>query len=168
MNIGKQAPSWRIPTLVNGQLTYNSLQQFLGKPLVLCCVSSLTKDEANFINSQFERFKEFETLLAVLIANDPLLKQLSTQHLTQFRPPLLTDPLQRLSRSLKLTRSLPVQRCETLFFDQQCRLEFRLIHDLNLRGITMVLEMVERLGHQISSTKSSEPLLSSELVQPHY
>ncbi|PJA80785.1 MAG: hypothetical protein CO149_00690 [Nitrospirae bacterium CG_4_9_14_3_um_filter_51_5] len=61
----------------------------------------------------------------------------------EFDLPLLADPLRRLGQGLRLSRSLPPGRCETLIFDQHSRLQFRLIHDLNLRGITTVLEVAE-------------------------
>ena len=168
MNIGNTAPAWRIPTITNGQLSYRPLQQFSDKRLVLCCLASLAEDEARFFNSQAERFAEVGSQLAVFVSRDPLLKELQNQQLIQVHLPLFTDPLQRLSRTLNLSRTLPPNRGETLFFDQQCRLEFRLIHDLNLRGILMVLEMAESLNCQASFSETSESLINSDLVQPNY
>ena len=168
MDIGNKAPAWRIPAITKGQLSYRPLQPYGDKRLVLCCLSSLRKEEARFFNSQTERFTEFWAQLAVFVSRDPLLKELPTQQLLEFDLPIFTDPLQRLSRTLKLSRALPPNRCETLFFDHQCRLEFRLIHDLNLRGILLIQEMVESLNCQPSFSESREPKFDSELVQPHF
>lgn len=168
MNIGNKAPAWRIPTITNGQLSYRPLQQFSNKRLVLCCLASLAERESKFFNSQAERFAEFWSRLTVFVSHDPLLKELPTQPLIQFRPPLLTDPLRRLGQALSLSRSLPPNRCETLFFDQHSRLEFRLIHDLNPRGFNMALEIAESLHCHASFSESREPKFDSKLVQPHY
>ena len=168
MNVGNHSPNWRIPTFVNGQLAYLPLRQFRGTRVVLCCLGSIAEDEARLFNSQTERFAEFWSRLTVFVSHDPLLKALPTKQLLQFRPPLLTDPLRRLGQALSLSRSLPPNRCETLFFDQQCRLEFRLIHDLNLRGLNMALEMAKCLACQCSSSEPSEPLFESKLIQPNY
>ena len=115
MYVGNFTPNWRIPTLVNGQLAYLPLRQFKGTRVVLCCLASLAEEEAGFFNSQTERFAEFGSRLTVFISHDPLLKDLPTHQLIDFRPPLLTDPLQRLGQALGLSRSLPPNRCETLF-----------------------------------------------------
>ena len=168
MNVGNYTPNWRIPTFVNGQLAYLSLRQFKGTRVVLCCLASIAEDEARVFNSQTERFSEFWSRLTVFVSHDPLLKELPTQQLIQFRPPLLTDPLQRLGQALGLSRSLPPNRCETLFFDRHCRLEFRLIHDLNLRGLNMALEMAKSLARQSSSLEPSECPFESNVSQPNY
>lgn len=166
MNIGNTAPSWRVPTFVNGRLTYMPLQQFRGKRLALCCVSSFTEEGASFLHSQTEFFAELDIALAVLVTGDSLLKALPTKHLVQFHPPLLIDPLRRLGRALTLTRILPIHRCETLFFDHQCRLEFRVIHDLDSRGITMASEMAEIPSGQASFLDSSQSPFDSESPHP--
>ena len=168
MNIGNKAPAWRLPTITKGQLSYRPFQHFNDKRLVLCCLASFGEEEAKFFNSTTERFAEIGSRLTVFVSHDPLLKELPSQQLTQFRPPLLTDPLQRLGQALGLSRSLPPNRCETLFFDRHCRLEFRLIHDLNLRGLNMALEMAKSLARQSSSLEPSECPFESNVSQPNY
>ena len=168
MNIGNKAPAWRLPTITKGHLSYRPLQHFSDKRLVLCCLASFGEEEAKFFNSQTERFAEFGSGLTVFISHDPLLKKLPTPQLLEFDFPLFTDPLQRLSRTLNLSRALPPNRCETLFFDRHCRLEFRLIHDLNPRGLSMALEMTKSLARQSSSLEPSESLFESNVIQPIY
>ena len=168
MNVGNHTPNWRIPTFANGQLAYLPLRQFRGTRVVLCCLASLGEEDAQFLNSQTERFAECWSRLTVFVSQDPLLKELPTQQLLHFRPPLLTDPLQRFGQALSLSRSLPPNRCETLFFDSHCRLEFRLIHDLNLRGLNMALEMAKSLARQSVSSEPPEALFESKVLQPHF
>ena len=161
MNIGMPAPRFRVPCLLNGEFTSLSLPNLLlrvpsllngrfkflplsgtqSQPLVLCCVSSLDQNDAWLLEPQVGRFAECGAVLAVLVSGDFIFGHNWVRRPHEFDLPLLADPLGRLGRNLHLSRSLPPGRCETLFFDQNSRLQFRLIHDLNLRGITTVLEV---------------------------
>ena len=143
MKIGTHAPIWRVPCLSYGRLTYLPLTAFQGNQLVLCCRPSLAETDVWLLDAQLNRFHECGVVLAVLVPGDFLVCQSWVRPPHDFRLPFLADPLRRLGRSLHLSRSLPSHRCEALFFDQHSRLQFRLCHDLNLRGITAVLEIAE-------------------------
>jgi hypothetical protein len=143
MKIGTHAPIWKVPCLMNGKLEYLSLTAFQGNQLILCCVPSLAETAAWLLDRYVDRFRERKVTLAVLTPNDDVVRQTWIRAPHEFHFPFLTDPLRRLGRTLRLSRSLPVHRCETLFFDQDNRLHFRLFHDLNLKGITTVLEVAE-------------------------
>ncbi len=144
MNIGTLTPPWRVPTFVNGTLQFSSLSYFKGQPLVLCCPSLLTAQESIFLESQISCFHDRQTTLAAFVSRHTTQNLPWTKPTSEFRLPLLTDPLNRLSRTLGLSRHLAPKRGETLFFTQNGRLEFRLIHDLNVSGFKRVLEVTER------------------------
>ncbi|GJL56039.1 MAG: hypothetical protein NPIRA02_31710 [Nitrospirales bacterium] len=144
MNIGSPIPPWRVPTFIKGTLTFSSLSHLSTQPLVLCCTPSLTASQAWLLESHINDFHIHHTFLATLVSRYMGYDVPWALPSSNFRLPLLTDPLKRVSRSLGLSRNLPPQRCETLFFGQNGRLAFRLIHDLDLRGIIRVLEITNR------------------------
>jgi hypothetical protein len=175
MNIGMPAPRFRVPCLLNGEFTSLSLMnllmrvpcllngkfQFLplsgsqSRQLVLCCVSSFNQTDAWLLDPQVSRFAESGTVLAVLVSEDFIFGHNWVRPPHEFDLPLLVDPLGRLGRALHLSRSLPPGRCETLLFDRHSCLKFRLIHDLNLRGITTVLEVADSDFCQHASQEST-------------
>ena len=159
MKIGSHIPPWRIPTFIKGTLSFSSLSRFLGQPFVLCCTTSLTASRAWLLESQINSFRNRQACLATLVSRYMNYDLPWTLPSSDFRLPLLTDPLKRLGRSLGLAHNLSSERCETLFFDQYGRLEFRLIHDLNHNGITRVLEVTECLFSQDTHTQMTEPCL---------
>ncbi len=178
MKIGMKAPTVRMPCLLNGKLNFLPLSEFQGNTLALCCVSSLTETEAWVLDAQVKRFQECGTVLAVFVSGDFAFETTWICSPYNFCLPLLADPIKRVSRALRLSRSLPPQRCETLFFDDQSRLQFRLIHDLNLRGISTVLDIPEsefcqRSSHRLDSACHSNSLqresniLALSTTEPH-
>lgn len=168
MKIGTQAPIWRVPCLLNGRLTYLPLRAFQGNQLVLCCLPSLSETDAWLLDPQVSRFHECGVVLAVLVHGEAGFGQCWVRPPHEFRFPFLADPLRRLGRTLRLSRSLPSHRCETLFFDQDSRLQFRLFHDLNLRGIATVLEVAESNFCQRSDHEAPESILNSHRIPaPH-
>jgi len=182
MNIGRPAPPFRVPCLLNGEFTSLSLPNLLlrtpslingrfkflplsgtqSRQLVLCCVSSLDQTDAWLLDPQVGRFAECDAVLAVLVSGDFIFGHDWVRPPHEFDLPLLADPLRRLGRSLHLSRALQPGRCETLIFDQHIRLQFRLIHDLNLRGITTVLEVADSDFCQNASQESTVSPFNSD------
>jgi hypothetical protein len=161
MNTGIPAPIWRIPCLSNGGLLNLPLTAFHEKPMVLCCMPSLTETKAWLLEAQVPCFHKNGVVLAALVYDDPLFHQSWIRPPHEFHLLLFTDPLRRLARKLRLSRSLPPYLCETLFFDQERRYRFRLLHDLNLRGITTVREIGKNHGCQKSKSGSFESQFQS-------
>jgi hypothetical protein len=166
MKIGTHAPIWRVPCLLNGKLEHLPLTAFQGN-LVVCCLSSLAETDAWLLDTQVNRFHECGSVLAVLIQDDNLVGQNWVRPPREFRLPFLTDPLRRLGRTFRLSRSLPSFRCETLIFDQHRRLQFRLLHNLNLQGISTVLEFVQSDFCQSSNPEIPECILKSDQLDIH-
>ena len=156
MKIGSTIPPWRVPAFIRGNLTFSSLAHFQGAPLVLCYIPKITREHVLLLESQFKSFRDRNATLATFVSNDIPHDFPWTAPYSHFCIPLLTDPLNRLGRSLGLSRNLPAKRCETLFFDQSGQLEFRLIHDLSLQGFSKVLEITERFFSQFTPTQPKE------------
>lgn len=165
MNIGSFTPPWRFPMFINNTLTFSSLAYFKGQPLVLCCPSSLTAQESILLEAQINGFHDHNVTLAIFVSRDTVHNLPWTLPTSEFCLPLLTDPLNRLRRALGLSHNLAAKRCETLFFDQNGRLEFRLIHDLNHSGITRVLEITERYFSLNTQVQIQTPAKDSQVKE---
>jgi hypothetical protein len=142
-------------------MTYLPLTAFQGNQLVLCCLPSLAETDAWLLDAQSNHFHECGVVLVVLVKSDCVFGQSWVRPPHDFRVPLLVDPLRRLGRTLRLSRSLPLHRCETLFFDQHSCLQFRLVHDLSLRGISTVLEVAESNFRHRSIQEDQKSMLNS-------
>jgi hypothetical protein len=168
MRIGSHAPIWRVPCLRNSRVQDLSLTAFQGTPLVVCCLSSLAEHDAWLLETQCPRFLDSEVILASLVSDDLGFGQSWTRLPQDFCLPILTDSLRQLWHSLHLSPSLPPQRCETLFFNRHSRLQFRLIHDLNLRGLGAVLELADSEVCRRSDQPSADaPLTLNCFDLPH-
>ena len=168
MNIGDPFPTYRVPALIKGQLCSFTLSQMHGRRMFVCCISPLTELEFLLVNSQTRRFEEYDTTLLLLVSNDfPFSPSWGLAPKT-LHIPLLADPLRRLSRRLGFSRSISSPRCESLLFDRKGRLEFRLIHDLNFRGLTMLLEILGMKRQQDiqSEPQKVSPMLCSATISP--
>jgi len=164
MKIGSPIPAWRVPTFIKGTLTFSSLLHCTTQPLVLCCTPSLTASQAWLLEAHVSEFHSRHAFLATLVSRHMNYDLPWTLPSSNFRLPLLADPLRRVSRSLGLSPNIAPHRCETLFFAQDHRLEFRLLHDLNVKGLSRVLEIVDHhFTHLIQSQEPKNPL---PFVQP--
>ncbi|GJL64820.1 MAG: hypothetical protein NPIRA04_34740 [Nitrospirales bacterium] len=167
MKIGSPIPTWRVPTFVKGTLTFSSLIHSTSQPLVLCCTPSLTAAQAWLLEAHVTKFHNRHAFLATLVSRYMNHDLPWTLPSSNFHLPLLTDPLRRLSRSLGLSHNLAAPRCETLFFAQDHRLEFRLLHDLNVKGLARVLEVTEHHFSHLIQRPSQEPKNSLQFMQPN-
>jgi hypothetical protein len=167
MKIGTCAPKWKTPCLLNGKWQYLPLTAFQGTQFVLCCLPDFTENDAWLLKQQVNRFHAGNIVLAVLVPNNALLENSWCRPPQEFGLPFLTDPLNRLRRTLHLSASLPPHRCETLFFDHRSFLQFRLFHDLNLRGITTVLEVAESDFCRRSAQDDLKSRLTFDHLLPH-
>lgn len=156
MKIGDPLPRYRVPTFMKGTITTSSLRDFADRWVVLMSLFHFGDVEALFCDRQYKKFQSLESTLLVLIQQERPFHQAWHQRVKQIQPPLLADPSRRLSRILRLTNPLPPYRCETLLVDPQCRIRFRLIHDLNLRMITATTQVLQTLQKNRSSSTNGE------------
>ncbi len=143
MKIGMKAPTLRVPCIFNNTFSFIPFFNFQHSQFALCCLSHLKETDAWFLESQAQEFTKSGSALVILVSYDAVLGQDWGRHPQDFDVPFFIDPINRLKKSLRLAKSLRPNRCETLIFDQDTRLQFRLIHDLSLKGISSVLDIIE-------------------------
>lgn len=163
MKIGMKAPTVRVPYIYKGQITFLSLAESHKNQFALCCLSNLTENDAWFLESQAQNFEQSDSDFGVLVSTDQVLGSGWVRSLQDFSLRLYIDPISRLRRAIHLSSSLRSPRVETLIFDQNKCLRFRLIHDLNLKGFSSVLEIINSnflqafTDNLIVSTKHDHP-----------
>lgn len=143
MKIGMKAPTVRVPCIFNNTITFLPFSDFSEKKIALCCLSDLREADAWFLEAQAQEFKRANSALAVLVSSDTLLGRDWVRPPKNFSLPFFIDLISRLQGAFHLSHSLRPHRCETLIFDQSKRLSFRLIHDLNLKGMSAVFDILE-------------------------
>jgi alkyl hydroperoxide reductase subunit AhpC len=141
--IGDKALTFRLPTIVDGALTFIDPDEFLGQWVVLSFVPTLGEFDSALWN---EQGKDMESLGAQL-----LVVPVETQPLHQQRPPctervhfkIVGDPLGRLKR-LYGNPTLPsVGRGRTFLIDPDGWLRFHLVHSLSERGMGVLRELLQ-------------------------
>ena len=143
MKIGMKAPALRVPCIFNNQFSFPPFFDVQNTQFALCCVTELQETDAWFLESQAQEFKKSGSALVVLVAIDTVLGQDWGRPPQDLEIPFIIDPISRLQKSLRVAESLRPNRCETLIFDHDTRLQFRLIHDLSLKGLASVLDIIE-------------------------
>ncbi len=143
MKIGMKAPTLRVPCIFNNTFSFLPFFNFQQSQFALCCLSNVKETDAWFLEAQSQEFTKSGSALVILVSNDTVLGQDWGRPPQDFGIPFFIDPIKRLKKSLRLAKSLQPHRCETLIFDQDRRLQFRLIHDLSLKGISSVLDIIE-------------------------
>jgi len=139
MNIKRQIPDFRLPCLKKGDLYFAPLPNSDGTPLILCSLPHLTEKEAYLLEAHGKEVAKSGVNLAILLHRTFPSTESWVRPLQEFNLLLFVDPLKRLGRSLRLLHNLPLQRCESLIFDHQNLLKFRIFHEFNLRGFSTLL-----------------------------
>jgi len=142
IQIGAPSPSFRLPAMVDGRLTFVDLAQFRTQWVVLCFIPRLELVEAVFLDRHVDGFlKQGISLLAV----SPKQELLHEGWINQFgslRVPIVADPLRRLHRRYRIGATEASPRCQTFLIDPEGLLRFHLVHDLNDRGMSAILEIL--------------------------
>ena len=144
----------RVPCLFNHTLTYRSVCDEHTHMFALCCLGTLREPDAWFLETQVQEFPETGSGLGVLIPGKGILGKTWNRTPQNFSLTIFCDPLNRIRNFLHLSHPLPLKRSETLIFDQHHRLRFRLIHDLTLKGLSAVREMI---GYEIQQDLAEHP-----------
>ncbi|MEX2493725.1 MAG: hypothetical protein WD425_18405 [Nitrospirales bacterium] len=158
-----KAPTVRVPCLFKGQFTFLSLADSQEHLFALCCLTNLTEKDAWFLEGQAQEFEQSGSNFGVLVSTDQVLGSGWVRPLQDFSLRLYIDPISRLRRAFHLSSSLRSTRGETLIFDQDQCLRFRLIHDLNLKGMSAVLDIIHSdfllafTEYLIASTEHDHP-----------
>ena len=168
MRIGQSTiPRMRVPALLKGNLILLDLGNLRGKWGIVCCLPPFDFGEAVFLN-QYHRAiqKEGAVLLGMLSCGGPILDP----NLPKARAlgiSLLADPLRRLHRILGLSGKSFSNRCQSFIFDPQGVMRYHLVHRLNWRGMSFLLEILKHcqdLYPQQTQTLPSRPVSKNSLV----
>ena len=153
MRIGQTTiPCMRVPALWKSQMILVNLATLRGQWGILSDLPSFDYGESIFLNQCHRTVqKERATLLGMSLFEDPFLntQQSKTKIL---RVPILADPLQRLRRIFGMSEHLRANRSHSYFIDPGGVIRYHLIHSLNWRGLSFVIEILKHCQEQYSSS----------------
>jgi alkyl hydroperoxide reductase subunit AhpC len=143
MKINHPAPTIRVPALMNGNLTYLSSADLLGRCLALCFLPPLRLLECLMLERQSPKFHEQESLLLGVVSEASFISGPWHKRLWPGGLILLSDPLGRLSRSYGITGLNAPTRSHSFAIDAKGILRYHLVHDLNEPGMRALLEILK-------------------------
>lgn len=141
--IGRPAPPFRVPALVGGNLIHLDSARLRGRCLALCFLPSLGLLERGILEYHAQTFeRENIHFLGVMpegtFFSGPWQRGVWPEGLTP-----VSDPLGRLSRSFGVSRRPLTSRCQSFVIDKNGLLRYHLVHDLNGRGMSALLEILK-------------------------
>mgnify|MGYP001579829079 CR=1 FL=1 len=153
MKIGQLAPRFRVPALVKGEVVYLDSAHFLGNPIALCFLPALDLLEYALLERHVPNFDEQKVLFLGVVSDEsffsgPWRKRLWPRGLT-----LLSNPLGRLYAHYGVPHLPDPLRCRSFAIDPQGLVRYHLVHDLNGRGMSALLEILK--ASQTSGTQRS-------------
>ncbi len=156
----------RVPALLKGKMIWFDLNNLQGQWGMVCCLPPIDFGEAVFLN-QYHRTVQQEgaVLLGMLPCADPML-DLSLPKTKALGIPLLADPLRRLHRTLGLSGRPSSNRCQSFVFDPQGVIRYHLVHRLNWRGMSFLIEILRHcqdLYPQPTQLRTSHPATNDSL-----
>ncbi|GJL61026.1 MAG: hypothetical protein NPIRA03_38830 [Nitrospirales bacterium] len=154
MPVGRPIPRIRVPALTNGNLAILDISQLKGQWVTLCCPSRFDLVEYRFLDIYRKEWEQQGILLVGLVSGTYAFHEPWIQRVTKLGLPLLTDPLRRVSRALKLYKLSELGRCQSLIINPQGIVEYHLIHDLSGRGMKAISEIFQLCQHSQSGIAS--------------
>lgn len=168
MRIGHSAiPRMRVPALLKGQMILFDSTSLRGQWSIITRLPPFEFGEAIFLN-QFQRTvqKDGAMLLGLLPFGD-LFLDARLPKAKILRIPLLADPLQRLRRVLGLAGEPFTNRCQSYVIDPQGVIRYHLVHQLNWRGLSFLIEILNHCQDQYSASPTPPPRLRMSAHLPH-
>jgi len=146
--IGEQALTFRVPAVVDGEVTYIDPDELLGQWVVLSFVPSLPQSDRVLWDEQGQDMEELgAALLLVPVETQSFYQERSLRdgrvHFT-----IVGDPLGRLQRLYGGPTSHSPRRARTFLIDPDGTLRFHLIHSLNERGMAALMELLQAFQDQ--------------------
>ena len=143
IRVGRRAPRFQLPALVEGELRCLDSAHLAGRWQVLCFVPWLGPGEAALLDGQGRMLARLE---AVFLAVAP-------KHFSLHQPvcgggvgirtaSLIIDPLGRLHRCYGIARPPTPAKCNTFLIDREQVVRFHLIHDLEAKGMEALRELM--------------------------
>ena len=165
-HIGTQVLNFRVPALVDRQITYLHGQQFLGQFVALCFVLDaqyLSPALIEYAAAQFQRVGA--TLIMVGSTRRPL-HRLRIDQTHTVCVPVLADPCGRLHRTFGVAHHKSAERCRTFMIDTDGILWLRISHafaEHDLVTIRRIIEAVQQ--HPITSTVLEDRPMTSQCLE---
>ncbi len=158
MRIGQTTlPHMRVPALLKNQMILFNLATLRGRWRIFSCLPSFEYGEAIFLNQCYRTVqKEGAILLGMSLYEDPFLNARQSKA-TILRIPLLADPLQRLRRICGVSENLRANRSQSYFIDPEGVIRYHLIHSLNWRGLSFLIEILKHCQEQYPSSIKASP-----------
>ena len=153
MKIGCPAPHFRAPALVEGALTFFDSAHGRGRRGALAFLPTLGLLEGAVLEYQAASFEQVKAALFAVVPERTFLAGPWQREIWPRGLTLLSDPLGRLSRYYGVPQPLSSGRCHSFVMDQESSLRYHLVHDLNGRGMSALLEILKACR----SGKSSRP-----------
>ena len=143
MKIGYSTiPHIRVPAFVKGDMMLLDLGSLHGQWSIVCLLPELELCDALLLNQYLRAVQKQD---AVLLGMRPTADPFLDPHLRKTKVlavPLLADPSRRLERMLGASMNSSLNRCQSFIFDQEGIIRYHLIHLLNWRGMSFLLEIL--------------------------
>ena len=141
--IGHPVPHFRAPALVGGNLLLLDSTSLRGRSFTLCFLPPLGLLERAVLERRVQDFEAEKAFFLGVVDEGALFfgpwqKDPWPRGLT-----LTADPLGQLSRSFGMPRYQPPARCQSCVVDALGILRYHLVHDLNGRGMSALLEILK-------------------------
>jgi alkyl hydroperoxide reductase subunit AhpC len=141
--IGERALTFRVPAVVDGEVTYIDPEEFLGQWVALSFVPSLGQSNRVRWDEQGKEMEELGAALLVVPVDPQALHQEGDYSTGRLHFTIVGDPLGRLQRLYGGPTTHSLGRARTFLVDPEGTLRFHLIHSLNDRGMAALMEMLQ-------------------------
>jgi len=140
--IGKPAPIFRAPALVDGQFTYLGSMQFIGRWIAVCFLPYVGIVKPDFLDHHAAHLDQINTTHLIVSSGTRPLHRIWLDCPTTLNAPLLYGPLSRLHHTFRVALTQTPVRCQTFLINRVGLLRFHLIHDLTDYGLCALQEIV--------------------------
>ena len=141
--IGEQALTFRLPSVVDGEVTFIDPDKFLGQWVVLSFVPSLRNSDSTLWNRQGNDLSTLGAALLIVPLEPQAPDQLQSLHGRQVHFTIVGDPLGRLQRLYGGPTTQSPGRSRTFLIDPNGLLRFHLVHSLSERGMGVLTEVLQ-------------------------
>ena len=151
--------NFRVPALVNRQLSYLSGMQCLGYVTIVCFLPYPRVMAAEKIDCIAEGFLRAGVRLLIVASGAGPLHRAWSHYQQMPRTPILGDPCGRLHRSFGVAESKPLSRGRTFVVDGAGVLRLQFMHDFTDHALAAIRQLVTK--NRLSFAKS---VPASEIV----
>jgi alkyl hydroperoxide reductase subunit AhpC len=152
ITIGQSAPRIGPMASIGGRFTYLDPTTLTARWIALCFLSSPTASNITYLNAQAEAFARDGAALLVVLSDISLLRFAQHEGMQGFTVPFLTDCLNRMHRSFGVAVNPPSATAVTFLIDPLRVLRFKIAHDLALRDLDGLRELLRMKRHSASES----------------